>query len=138
VNSGNLDDVLKELITLCGELAQGEYGNVDSLFHLTKEGSRHDLIRELAESFGMMVVKVEAREFRLEGMIRDLEKAKAQLEIARQKLAEENIQLKSEVRKLKIEIDLTEKDREVAKITETDYFRNLRKRAREIKGSRKP
>jgi len=136
-NEPSLDEVLRELISLCKEFAQGKYQKTEDLFELTKKGAYPDLIPELAESFGMMVVQIEAREFRLEQIIEDLEKTKADLEIARQKLAQENIRLKSEVRQLRIGIDHTKKAKEVAKITDTDYFKDLRKRAEKIKGSRK-
>ncbi len=127
------DEVFEKLISLCREFAQGEYDNAQALFELTINGRYPVRINELAESFGMMVVQVEAREVRLEQTITDLEKTRAELEVARQALAQENIKLKSEVLKLRIEIDQPKKDRQVAEITETDYFRGLRKRAKEIK-----
>jgi hypothetical protein len=36
------------------------------------------VLSELAEAFGMMMVKVEAREYRLKEIIEELERAKAQ------------------------------------------------------------
>jgi hypothetical protein len=48
------------------------------LFELSKKGRYPGVLSELAESFGMMMVKVEAREFRLKEIIEDLEQAKAE------------------------------------------------------------
>jgi hypothetical protein len=52
----------------------------DRLFEFAKEGRYPSLLVELAESFGMMLVKVEAREFERSQIIEELEKAKAKLE----------------------------------------------------------
>ena len=41
---------------------------------------RYNAFGELAEAFGMMMVKVEAREFRLKQMIEELEKTEANLQ----------------------------------------------------------
>jgi len=68
-------------------------------------GRRSDEFIELAEAFNFMVAKVEAREYKL-----------------RQQVAE-----------LKIEIDETRKARQVAEITDTDYFRRLSEAARQMK-----
>jgi len=47
------------------------------LFELSKKGRYPSVLAELAESFGMMMVKVEAREFRLKEIIEELEQAKS-------------------------------------------------------------
>lgn len=44
--------------------------------------------------------------------------------------------LRQEVRALKVEIDEAKRERQVAEITETDYFQQLRERAREIRAAR--
>jgi hypothetical protein len=41
--------------------------------------------------------------------------------------------LKKEVRDLKIEIDKTKQKAEVSKIVDTDYFRHLRAKAKELR-----
>jgi hypothetical protein len=60
---------------------------VERLFSLSQTDRFPGLFTELAESFGMMMVKVEAREFRLKQIIEELEKTKAELEerISKQK-----------------------------------------------------
>jgi phosphoserine phosphatase RsbU/P len=68
--------------------------------------SRRDEIGRLAQVFDRMARQVRAREERLE----------------------------REVRKLSVQIDETKRRREVAEITESDYFRDLQQRAEELRG----
>ena len=67
-----LADVISVLRDITQKVARGEYGCVDELFDLTKQDKYPSIIRELAESFGMMLVQVEARQFRLEQMLEEL------------------------------------------------------------------
>ena len=130
-----LKTVIGTLSGLCQEVAHGEYGRVDQIFGLTDETDKDltpDLVA-LAEAFGMMVVQVEAREFRLTGLIDDLKETQRQLEIAQAKLAKENETLKKQVVELSIEIDQKKKDRQVSEITETDYFQDLQRQAEALR-----
>jgi hypothetical protein len=63
------------LNTCCKKIAFGEYDKADTeqLFELAKKGRYPGIFSELAESFGMMMVKVEAKEFRLKQIIEKLE-----------------------------------------------------------------
>jgi hypothetical protein len=72
-------DLFEMLNTCCKKIASGKYDKADSdrLFELSKKGRYPGVLSELAESFGMMMVKVEAREFRLKEIIEELEQAKA-------------------------------------------------------------
>ena len=72
--------LLKNLIDLTREVSQGRYDNSREIFEFTKEKEYPELIVDLAESFGMMIVQVEAREFRLEQMIEDLHQKNIELE----------------------------------------------------------
>jgi len=72
--------LLKHLIDLTREVSQGRYDNSREIFEFTKEKEYPELIVDLAESFGMMIVQIEAREFRLEGMIEDLNRKNIELE----------------------------------------------------------
>jgi len=74
-------DLFEMLNLCCKKIASGHYDKEDArrLFELSKKGRYPSFLAELAESFGMMLVKVEAREFRLKQIIEDLEKSKAQL-----------------------------------------------------------
>ena len=74
------DRILKDLIRLTGEVSRGQYDNAREIFEFTKTGLYPGLVSELAESFGMMLVQIEAREYRLEGMIEDLHRKNVELE----------------------------------------------------------
>ena len=69
-------DLFEMLNSLCKKIASGKYdqSDVDKLFDMSKDNRYPGLFTELAESFGMMMVKVEAREFRLKQIIEALEK----------------------------------------------------------------
>ena len=100
MKKNNLEvQLLDRLIALAEELSQGRFGQYDDLFELTKSGQYPPLIARFAESFGMMAVKIEAREFRLEQIIEDLKKTEAQLRSAREQLARENSHLKKNLRR---------------------------------------
>jgi hypothetical protein len=73
-------DLFEMLNDCCKKIASGKYDKADSdrLFELAKKGRYPGFLSELAESFGMMMVKVEAREFRLREIIEELEQTKAQ------------------------------------------------------------
>jgi len=74
-------DLFEMLNTCCKKIASGKYDKADTehLFELAKKGRYPGIFSELAESFGMMMVKVEAREFRLKQIIEELEPTKAKL-----------------------------------------------------------
>ena len=75
-------DMFEMLNSSCKKIASGKYSKKDAqlLFELAKKGRYPSFLAELAESFGMMMVKVEAREYRLNQTIEELKAAKAQLE----------------------------------------------------------
>ena len=71
-------DLFEMLNRNCKKIASGKYDQADAerLFEFAKEQRYPSILNELAESFGMMMVKVEAREFRLHQIIEELEQAK--------------------------------------------------------------
>ena len=73
-------DLFEMLNACCKKIASGKYDKADAdrLFELSKKGRYPGVLSELAEAFGMMMVKVEAREFRLKQIIEELEQAKTQ------------------------------------------------------------
>ena len=88
------------LTELCGELALGRYTECDRLFELTKEeAGPHELVR-LAEAFGMMLVRVEAREFQNQQLIQELRGKNAELEALHQVLEDKNENLQKQVKDL--------------------------------------
>jgi hypothetical protein len=74
-------DLFEMLNRCCKKIASGKYDQTDTerLFELAKTSRYPGIFTELAESFGMMMVKVEAREYRLRQIIKELEKARAEL-----------------------------------------------------------
>ena len=74
-------DLFEMLNSCCKKIPSGKYEQADSdrLFEMAKKGRYPGILSELAESFGMMMVKVEAREFRLKQIIEKLDKTKASL-----------------------------------------------------------
>jgi class 3 adenylate cyclase len=73
--------VLAHLLELTKEVARGEYDRAQELFDLTRHSRDHGpLVEDLAEAFGMMMVQVEGREFRLERLIAELKETNQRLE----------------------------------------------------------
>ena len=74
-------DLFEMLNISCKKIASGHYDKADTerVFELAKKGRYPGIFSELAESFGMMMVKVEAREFRLKQIIEELNQTKAKL-----------------------------------------------------------
>ncbi|UCD33447.1 MAG: hypothetical protein JSV38_06150 [Desulfobacterales bacterium] len=72
-------DLLDMMNSSFKKIASGYYDkkDVERLFELSKTGKYPSLFTEMAESFAMMMVKVEARDFRLKQVIEELEKTKA-------------------------------------------------------------
>ncbi len=75
-------DLFEMLTSTCKRIASGKFEPSDSekLFELSKKGRYPGFLADLAEAFGMMLVKFEAREFQLTETIEDLEEAKIKLE----------------------------------------------------------
>jgi len=128
------DLLLDNLKSVCGRIAEGHYGDLDDLFAMMGATDLPPVIGELAEAFASMAVQVEAREFRLNEMLADLNEANRQLGEAHKLIASENAVLRDQVQRLRIEIDYTRRDKEVSEIAETDYFQTLRRRAQEMRG----
>lgn len=81
------------LIRLCDDLAWGRPADEDALFALTREGSSSPELERLAEAFGMMIVKVEAREFHRAELLEKVDQLSQELEKSRLRLHEENRQV---------------------------------------------
>ncbi|WP_045212149.1 sigma-54 interaction domain-containing protein [Desulfonatronovibrio magnus] len=74
-----VDQLLKKMDRICHDLAWNRFEPADELFEMTRQKIYPESIAKLAESFGMMLVKVEAREYRMEEMLKELQQAKKQL-----------------------------------------------------------
>jgi len=81
-----LTGLIQLLMDLAQKVARGEYDRADELLELTRQDRYPAMIRDLAESFGMMLVQVEAREFHLEQMIDELAAKNRQIEATLKKV----------------------------------------------------
>ena len=77
------------MVEVCERLAWGETAQADRLFALTKIGDVPSPVAQLAEAFGLMLVKVEARDMHREDLLERLRLQNNELERAYHKLGEE-------------------------------------------------
>lgn len=91
--SHQIEKMLEQLIVAAENLSRGRYDDHEQLFAMTDSGQYPPVITRFAEAFGMMSVKVEAREFRLEQMIGDLTTARDELTIANERLQQSLLDL---------------------------------------------
>ena len=84
-------DLFEILTATCKRIASGNFETSDyeKLLELSKKGRYPSFLADLAEAFGMMLVKIEAREFQLNETIENLEEAKNKLEEYSKKLEDE-------------------------------------------------
>ncbi len=85
--------IFDTLIDLCDDLAWARPANEDKLFALTADNSITEQQQKLAEAFGLMLVKIEAREYERNQIIAELTKRNAELEEARKLLSERHTNL---------------------------------------------
>ena len=74
-------ELFEMLNQACKKIASGDYDQQDAerLFELAKRERYPSLLADLAESFGMMMVKIEAREYKMKQVVEELEQAKSKL-----------------------------------------------------------
>lgn len=77
------------MVEVCERLAWGETAQADKLFELTRAGAVPAPVAQLAEAFGLMLVKVEARDLHREDLLATLRRQNAELERAYRRLGEE-------------------------------------------------
>ncbi|MCK4639971.1 MAG: hypothetical protein KAU06_01415 [Candidatus Marinimicrobia bacterium] len=89
----NIKSLLDYFIDVAKDVSRKRTGQPDKIFELAKTDIYPERIYDLAESFGMMIVKIEARDFLLVKTINELEKINQDLqrEIQEHKIAEEII-----------------------------------------------
>lgn len=98
-SSGTKDRILLNRLTrVTKEVSWGNYAKARKLFELTKTDTYPKTIAELAEAFGMMLVKVESREFKLAQLVEDMEKSYKELITAQKALDASNRTLERRVR----------------------------------------
>jgi len=79
------ENILDHLIKAVKNAAANSYDPDKSIFELAKAGKYSEQVTDLAESFGMMIVKLEARELQLEQTIQELKNVHHQLKQELQK-----------------------------------------------------
>ena len=89
----NASRIFATLIRLCDDLAWGRPADEDALFSLTRNGSSTPELERLAEAFGMMLVKVEARELHRAELLEKVDQLTQELEHQRLRQHEENQRL---------------------------------------------
>ncbi len=94
VSAPEIQELLETMEKICHDLAWGRYERTDRLFEMTGEKAYPDQITRLAESFRLMLVKVEAREFRMEQVMSELKNTAEKLELSRKQLLKDNPGLK--------------------------------------------
>lgn len=86
--------LMKTLEQICHDLAFARFDRAGELFELTREQAYPKSIANLAESFGMMLIRLEAREYQMDRIMQDLKRTSEALEISRRQLLQENKVLK--------------------------------------------
>lgn len=84
-------NLLRHLTAILDEVAQGNATNIETIFEMTKEGVYPAEVVKLAESFGMMIVNIEAKQHRLEQLMADLREKNRTLELLSADLLNANI-----------------------------------------------
>jgi len=72
-------EIIKALTEHANKIVAGSYEDVDKILSLTDKTENSPELAELAETFGMMSVKIEAREYALEQTIEELKKKNAHI-----------------------------------------------------------
>lgn len=73
-------ELFRQLTRISHEVSLGNYDNVGAIFELTKETEYPPEIVEMAESLGMMIVRIDAKQQHLERLIVDLNERQLVLE----------------------------------------------------------
>ncbi len=95
----NANELYFRLTAICEQIASGEYEQARALFDLQPCDVPEDPINVLVEAFGMMLVRIEAREFELSRLLTELSAAREELLRHKERLAHENSRLRVELRR---------------------------------------
>ena len=80
------DKLFKILLESAQKVSMGAYDETDNLMELTRQDRYPAQITDFAEAFGMMIVRIEAREFNLEQLLKKLKEKNKKLEETLQKV----------------------------------------------------
>jgi methyl-accepting chemotaxis protein len=112
-----MDELLLQLRKICRSIARGKHDYVKQLEALTLEGKHPKEISDLAESFSLMLVKLEIREHRLQEALEELKS--------------KNDSLRKKIHTLEINIDQIKKKRAVVDVAQSKFFKDIQKKAKE-------
>ena len=112
-----MDKLIAQIRDICHSISKGNYDYVKQLEELTIQGEHPKEIAELAESFSVMLLKLEAHEYHLEK--------------AMERLKQKNISLKKEIDTLKIDINKIEKSSAVEQITQSKFFKEIHQKTKQ-------
>ena len=136
-SSRSMNPALASLAKTCEAIANGRFDDVEELYQVITDEVVDADIRALAETFSGMVVQVEAREFHSSQLIDELRETKRQLEAAEAKLRKENAELKTRLDKFEVTFDEKQAEMEIQQVSDTDYFRSLQSRAKDLRSKYK-
>lgn len=88
-----------KLTTICEAISRGEYEQAKAVFDLPPSDSQGNPVNVLAEALGMMLVRIEAREFELGRTITELTATREELVWHKDRLAHENNRLRAQLRR---------------------------------------
>ncbi len=91
------------LTSICEEISKGDYEKAKAIFDLPPCNDQNDPVAILIEAFSMMLLRIEAREFEMSGLLEKLKKAKTELLQHKENLSQENTRLKKELIQKNIE-----------------------------------
>jgi HD-GYP domain-containing protein (c-di-GMP phosphodiesterase class II) len=83
--------LMEKLSIIMNEVSLGNTSQVETIFELTKEGVYPPEVVNLAESFGMMIVNIDAKQQRLERLLTELQEKNGALELVSRSLLNANI-----------------------------------------------
>ena len=127
------EKAVHSLSSICEAIAKGQFDDVEKLFDIVADETLPSDIRHLAEAFASMVVQIEAREFHAQQLITDLKETHRKLDSAQKQLKRENKDLKKRLVELDVSFDEDQAQEEVREIAESDYFQDLRSRAKTLR-----
>jgi len=113
------ENLIKRLISNAKKIQRAKYHVLEDLYDLTKGSIYPGNIAGLAEAFGMMAVKLEAREYKLEQTINDLKETSEKLRLSNEKLEEYSHTLEKRVE---------ERTAEIMRMASTDDLTQLHNR----------
>ena len=97
----SINSILDDFVTIAKSVSHHKTSQPEKIFKLANTELYPQKIAELAESFGMMIVKIEARELMLTQYVSELENLKSELEYKNKLLTSKIMQMAQQKQQLK-------------------------------------